>query len=156
MGAKTKGFTLLELMIVIAIIAIIAAIAIPNLKDARIAANEASAIASLRAIHSAQGIYREQDKDGNGTLDYAANIPLLSTHALIDAQLGGLTKQGYTFTTPPAANYATMFKWSADAAPEEQGDSGDRLFYIDQTGVLRYSVDQPSATDMTMWPAIGK
>lgn len=147
-----RGFTLIELMIVIAIIAIIAAIAIPNLLDARKAANEASAIASLRAIHSAQNIYREQDKDGNGTLDYATNLTLLTNAALVDEQLGSGTKQGYLFNyTDPS----TMFTWSYVAAPDELGDSGDRAFFINHTGVLRYTINaiEPPADT---WPALGK
>ena len=148
-----RGFTLIELMIVIAIIAIIAAIAIPNLLDARKAANESSAIASLRAIHSAQNIYREQDKDGNGTLDYANTLVLLNDASLIDAQLSGGTKQGYEFLQ--LGNFASFFTWSASCEPEEQGDSGDRSFFVNETGVLRYTIEAAAAPKAT-WPAIGK
>ena len=156
---RKSGFTLIELMIVIAIIAIIAAIAIPNLLDARKAANEASAIASLRAIHSAQGIYREQDKDGNGTLDFATNIAQLRDANLIDAQIGGGIKQGYLITHPsgPGSSYATFFKWSWGAGPEEPYESGDRGFFINETGVIRYTVQLDiGQTNHTDWPAIGK
>lgn len=154
-----KGFTLIELMIVIAIIAIIAAIAIPNLLDARKAANEASAIATLRAIHSAQNIYREQDKDGNGTLDYSANLVLLYTHGLVDELVGYGEKQGYGFITngdSGPTSWATLFTWSANCAPEEQGDSGDRQFRIDHTGVIRYTIEVGGAVADELWPAIGK
>ena len=163
-----SGFTLIELMIVIAIIAIIAAIAIPNLLDARKAANEASAIASLRAIHSAQNVYREQDKDGNGTLDYAGNIGILGTYGLIDAQLGGPSasddvfgpKQGYAFfalgQTGPTS-FSTLFTWSIQCVPEEVGDSGDRRFFVDQGGVLRYTIQAiGGGAACADWPALGK
>ena len=164
---KHDGFTLIELMIVIAIIAIIAAIAIPNLLDARKAANEASAIASLRAIHSAQNVYREQDKDGNGTLDYADKIGALATYGLIDGQLGGVVlgspvvglKQGYYFYAPAAAGpgaYATLFRWSMASTPEEWSDSGARDFFIDQTGVIRYTIEFETGCAMSDLPAIGK
>ncbi|MFH0888470.1 MAG: DUF2950 family protein [Planctomycetota bacterium] len=65
-----KGFTLIELMIVIAIIAIIAAIAIPNLLTGRMSANETSAIAGLKTLTSQEAIWKQQDCDGNGTKDY--------------------------------------------------------------------------------------
>ena len=150
---RRRGFTLIELMIVIAIIAIIAAIAIPNLLDARKAANEASAIASLRALHSAQNIYREQDKDGNGTLDYANSLGALTNASLIDAVLGQGVKQGYTFEVVDGGQ--TLFTWSGNADAEEAGDSGDRMFYIDHTGVIRYTIDSTSTFSSTL-PAIGK
>jgi len=65
-----KGFTLIELMIVIAIIAIIAAIAIPNLLSGRMSANEASAIGAMKLITSAEAIWLQQGPDGNGMKDY--------------------------------------------------------------------------------------
>jgi len=67
---RKEGFTLIELMIVIAIIAIIAAIAIPNLLTGRMSANEASAIAGLKMLASQEAIWRQQDVDGNGIKDY--------------------------------------------------------------------------------------
>ena len=63
---KSRGFTLIELMIVVAIIAIIAAIAIPNLLRSRMAANESAAIAACKTFASAQDIYRRTDYDGDG------------------------------------------------------------------------------------------
>ena len=157
---KKRGFTLIELMIVIAIIAIIAAIAIPNLLDARKAANEASAIAGLRAWHSAQNVYREQDKDGNGTLDYANPISAIVELGLIDWEANdndGYTSSGYLFEAV-GTNGITMFKWCLMARPEESGESGDRGFFIDQTGVIRYtaSLNMDAMAIIAAWPAIGK
>ena len=63
---KQQGFTLIELMIVIALIAVVSALAIPNLIAARKASNEAAAIASVKSIASAQAIFRANDKDGDG------------------------------------------------------------------------------------------
>ena len=161
---QRRGFTLIELMIVIAIIAIIAAIAIPNLMDARRAANEGAAIAALRAIHSAQSVYREQDRDGNGTLDFAPNPGQLKTVGLLSLEnppsgSEDLATSGYTFMTggEEPSPWSTMFKWSAVAEPEEEA-AGSRVFFIDQTGVIRYTlaVDEANGDEKTIWPAVGK
>ncbi len=136
---KNSGFTLIELMIVIAIIAIIAAIAIPNLIEARKGSNEAAAIGALRTLNTAQSLFREGDKDRNGTLDYASNLPMLSSNGnLIDSVLANGTKQGYNFTVVAA----TQFTWSAQASPVTPGKSGDRYFFIDESGVIRYNSTQ--------------
>src|SRR3954467_8738304 len=91
-----KGFSLVELLVVLIIIAIVAAIAIPNLLASRRAANEASAIASLRTIHSAEVVY--QATTGGGTA--YASLTGLKTAGQIDSLLGAAdpsTKSGYTF-----------------------------------------------------------
>src|SRR5439155_126410 len=94
---KSAGFTLIELMIVIAIIAIIAAIAIPNLIEARKGSNEAAAIGAMRTLVTAQSLFREGDKDHNDVLDYAQSVGSLGKYNLIDDTLAHGTKQGYTF-----------------------------------------------------------
>ena len=71
---KSKGFTLIELMIVVAIIAIIAAIAIPNLLRSRMAANETAAVAACKAFATAEDIYRRTDYNKDGTLEYATAL----------------------------------------------------------------------------------
>src|SRR5436189_3312012 len=91
-----KGFSLVELLVVVIIIAIVAAIAIPNLLASRRSANEVSAISSLRTIHSAQATY--QATTGGG-VNYATTLVILNTSGLIDSALGAPTsrKSGYSF-----------------------------------------------------------
>mgnify|MGYP003572713666 CR=1 FL=1 len=134
-----NGFTLIELMIVIAIIAIIAAIAIPNLIEARKSGNESAAIGALKTISTSQSMYREQDKDQDGTLDYATLIADMSTYNVIDPVLGAGTKQGYIFTVGIPTGGNEQFVWTADANPVIAGTTGDRRFGTNQTGTIYYS-----------------
>src|SRR5690242_7276499 len=104
---KQKGFSLIEVLIVVAIILIIAAIAIPNLLRSRMSANEASAVNSLRTINTAEVTYSSTYGIGYGPLislsTPAAGCPLATAAAacLIDSGLGGGTKSGYKFTAVP-------------------------------------------------------
>ncbi|MCW8141463.1 MAG: prepilin-type N-terminal cleavage/methylation domain-containing protein [Planctomycetota bacterium] len=140
---KKRGFTLIELMIVIAIIAIIAAIAIPNLIEARKHGNEAAAIGALKTISTSQTVFREGDKEGDGLLDYANNLGELSNANLIDPVLGSNTKQGYIFAT--AHSTATSeFLWFATANPVQPRTTGDRYFATNHSGVIYYTGVQGS------------
>lgn len=139
---KQNGFSLIELLVVVAIILIIAAIAIPNLLTARVAANEASAVASIRTINTAQVTYISSYPD----IGYSANLATLggadpctpnsTTACLIDSVLSAGTKSGYTFTTvgaggPPAVTYF------ATATPVVQNQTGIRSFCSFEDAVVR-------------------
>src|SRR5256886_13192594 len=93
---KNKGFSLIELLIVVAIILIIAAIAIPNLLRARRSANEGSATASMRTIGSGELLY-------NSTNGAFGTLAQLSSDSIIDNVLGSGTKSGYVFSANDVA-----------------------------------------------------
>src|SRR5262249_34381956 len=111
-SSRTAGFTLIELLIAVGTVAILAAIALPNVLRARISANEASALASLRVIHTAQSTFASEC-GGNGYAQLLADLvkpPAGSSHAFISADLGNdpSSKSGYTITLA-AENVAGAF-----------------------------------------------
>jgi type IV pilus assembly protein PilA len=138
-----RGFSLIELLIVVAIILIIAAIAIPNLVRARLAANEASAASSVRTIGTAETAYNSTYNAGYGTLPQLGTpgVPCVASAAsacLLDDVLTTGTKSGYTITAVPAGAGNTLFVGAA--VPKTVGLSGQRTFCVDETGVVRYDV----------------
>lgn len=125
------GFTLVEIMIVIAVISLLAAISIPVFLRARIQANETSAIASLRTISTACVGYRSIQSP----LSYPNNLNDLSTAIppYIDQILASGTKEGYNF------NYALVSsdQYTITATPVTVNVTGIRTFFMDESGVIR-------------------
>ena len=141
MRLHRKGFTLVEIMIVVAIIALLAAIAIPNLLRARHNANESAAIGGLRTVSTAVESYRAAQTPPA----YPANLAALSssTPPYIDTVLSGATassaaKQGYFYTYATANSGQT---YTCTASPQVPGTTGTRVFFVDESGVLRVGTD---------------
>jgi prepilin-type N-terminal cleavage/methylation domain-containing protein len=153
MRNKQKGFSLIELLIVVAIILIIAAIAIPNLLRSKMAANEASAVGSLRTLNTAcvtfsttYGGYPASlvTMGGEGT----SALPTSTSAELIDNVLQTGIKTGYSFSFSAAAadSAGNVDSYIINAAPITPGVTGIRYFYTDQTGVIRANSAGAAAT----------
>ncbi|HVF29057.1 MAG TPA: prepilin-type N-terminal cleavage/methylation domain-containing protein [Pyrinomonadaceae bacterium] len=137
-----QGFSLIELLIVVAIIGIIAAIAIPNLLASRRAANEASAVSSLRTLTGAEATYAAT----SGAGAYGTLAALRSVN-LVDTNLGGGAKSGYVFEATPTgvANSPTDPPlYTATANPTQISgatQSGTRRYFTDATGAIGFATD---------------
>ncbi len=145
---KQKGFSLIELLIVVAIILIIAAIAIPNLLRARIAANESSAVAAIRTLNTAQISYNSTYP----TVGYAATLdnlsgtsctgaPTSAAACLIDTVLGTApyTKSGYTFAMAVTTGGSPSMNvgYQASTGPVNPNQTGVRYFCSFEDAVVR-------------------
>jgi len=122
-----KGFTLLELMIILAVLAVVITIAVPILTSSKKRANEISAIVSLRVICKSEIEHRNR----YGTYTTLAN---LESRGLIDSTFTDAMKSGYLFFEAAVPN---LDYWAIRAIPTDPGVSGDRFFYVNASGVIR-------------------
>ncbi|HEV2522738.1 MAG TPA: prepilin-type N-terminal cleavage/methylation domain-containing protein [Candidatus Acidoferrales bacterium] len=150
MRKRQKGFSLIELLIVVAIILIIAAIAIPNLLRSKMAANEASAVSSLRTLNT---VFVEYTNTYNTLPSSLTNLAPATTPSSTAADLvdnllstAPAVKSGYSITyTPVSATPITQYTMLAVPVSPS---TGQRRFFTDQSGVIRQTTDTttPSAT----------
>lgn len=154
MKRSNNGFSLIELLIVVAIILIIAAIAIPNLLRARMQANEASAVASIHAVNTASISYSTLFP----TVGFAPSLLALGDGGLVpcagtstaacylDPNLEAGTKSGYTFTYVGDSADVPSLTYTLNADPLNRGVSGQRSFYSSNVNVTRFDSAVPATS----------
>lgn len=148
---RARGFSLLELLVVVAVLLIIAAIAIPQFLRARMKANEASAVSSLRTITTVQVTYASTYQQGYAPSLRALGPPIgggapsAEAADLIDSVLASGIKNGYSFVYNVLEGAdGQPQRYTVNANPVAPGQTGERFFYVDQTHVLRFALDGPA------------
>jgi len=160
MRNNPRGFSLIELLIVVAVILVIAAIAIPNLMRSRLAANQASAVGSLHVMNTAEATYSSTYGGYTPTLGYlgpaeSGSQVSSSGAGLIDSILSGgsaganeSSKSGYTFTYSAGVTDSSghIYSYSIVATPITVGTTGNNYYYTDQVGVIRQNSTAPAGS----------
>jgi prepilin-type N-terminal cleavage/methylation domain-containing protein len=154
---SNKGFSLIELLIVVAVILIVAAIAIPNYIQSKMRANEAAAVHSLRDISTAELFYASTYGINYTTtmvqLSGSGVNPDVNNAGLIDEVLAGGIRQGYVITYTPITTDALghTITYTVTADPINPGTTGQRHFYTDQTTVIRSNISATAGpTDLPL------
>jgi type IV pilus assembly protein PilA len=157
MRKNSRGFSLIELLIVVAIILIIAAIAIPDLLKSRQAANQASAVGSLRTINTSEVTYASTYTTGFSStlaqLDGTATPSTAASAGLLDTVLGSGLKSSYTFKYTPTNITATPARvdgYNVTASPVAGAGNGN-FYYTDMSGVIRQNTSTTAtSTDLPL------